>query len=151
MESCELHLILQPSRLLEMRSYEILCPCQGSPSITLPIACRQCACFFLHMPRHHTAACIAMQLVTPSNSDKLPGSWVFHYAPSGSFSIFSTSTASKYLRFTTATSWKQIFSPHPIVVIFFSHKYWTSVNGGQQNKCRILTFPLCSQKIIKLP
>ena len=57
---------------------ELLCPFQGSPSTTLPIACMQCACFFYdlipHMPRHHTAACIAaMQLVTPSNSGKLPG------------------------------------------------------------------------------
>ena len=46
-------------------------------SCNCPIACRQCACFFydliLHMPRHHTAACIAMQLVTPNNSGKLPG------------------------------------------------------------------------------
>ena len=88
MESCKLHLILQPFRLLEMRSYALNCTgikddnvtpvsLPGSPSITLPIACRQCACFFydliLHMPRHHTAACIAMQLVTPSNSGKLPG------------------------------------------------------------------------------
>ena len=61
----------------------------------------------LHMPRHHTAACIAMQLVTPCNSDKLPGILGVPLCSS----IFSTSTASKYLRFTTATSWKQIFSP----------------------------------------
>ena len=88
MESCELHLILQPFRLLEKRSYAFNCTgikdgnvtpvsLPREPSITLPIACRAvCLLFYdliLHMPRHHAADCIAIQLVTPSYSDKLPG------------------------------------------------------------------------------
>ena len=62
-----------------MMVMELLYPCQGSPSTTLPIACRQCACLFFYdqlprMQRHHTAACIAtMQLVTRRNSGKLRG------------------------------------------------------------------------------
>ena len=74
MESCELHLILQPFRLLEMRSYAL--NCTGTP-MSLPRPKGNVPAFFydliLYMPRHHTAACIAMQLVTPSNSGKLPG------------------------------------------------------------------------------
>ena len=80
MESCELHLILQPFRLLEMRSYALNCTGIKDGNVTpmsLPRPEGNVPVFFydliLHMPRHHTAACIAMQLVTPSNSGKLPG------------------------------------------------------------------------------
>ena len=113
----------------EMRLYALNCTgikdgnAKGAPVSPYQLPVGDVPAFFhdliLHMPRHHTAACIAMQLVTPSNSDKLPGILGFPLCSS----IFSTSTASKHLRFTTATSWKQIFSPHPIVVIFLSHKY----------------------------
>ena len=80
----------------------------------------------------------------------------------GGSSIFSTSTASKYLHFTNnhlleadiffllshcLAVAKQAPCKHSIVVIFFSHKYWTSVNEGQQNKCWILTFSFCTQKL----
>ena len=81
MESCELHLILQPFRLLEMRLYALNCTGIKDCNVTLMSLKREpqyhvtnCLLFYdliLHMPRHHTAACIAMQLVTPSNSDKL--------------------------------------------------------------------------------
>ena len=82
MESCELHLILQPFRLLEMRSYALNCTGIKDSNVTpvsLPrepqyhLTVGNVPAFFVHMLRHHAAACIAMQLVTPSNSDKLPG------------------------------------------------------------------------------
>ena len=80
MKSCELHLILQPFRLLEMRSYALNCTGIKDGNVTpmsLPRPEGNVPAFFhdliLHVRRHHTAACIAMQLLTPSNSGKLPG------------------------------------------------------------------------------
>ena len=112
----------------------------------------------------HTAACIAMQLVTPSQAHCLE-SWVFYNALWRLLNIFNFNCLQIFTFYNIHLLEADIFllSPHclavtiqapckhPIVVIFFSHKYWTSVNEGQQNKCWIVTFSSCTYKIIKLP
>ena len=123
-----MHLTSQESRTVIRNSYV---PAKGAPvsPYQLPVG-NVPAVFYdliLHMPRHHTAACIAMQLVTPSNSGKLPGilgvpQCTLEAPPYFQLQMPPNIYVSQHPSHCLAVA-IQAPCKHPMVVIFFSLKY----------------------------